>query len=258
MPLPSFLQRKEKPPAKRRAAASAGDDAGPVQQARVQARRRLIGAVVLLAIGVIGFPMLFETQPRPIPVDIPIEIVREGAATAPAGAPRVSGKVAAEPAAVAAAAPPAASAPRPEPAAPPAAAPASVAAAPLAQAPSAAVARSDEGARAKALLEGKTALTGAGAAAPKPVEAKPVDAKPSDTKVERFVVQVGAYADADALQQARQKVEKLGLKTYTQVIETDAGKRTRVRVGPFSSRDEAVAAGGKLKGAGLPAHILLL
>ena len=41
---------------------------------RRRARHRLIGAVVLVLIGVIGFPLLFDTQPRPIAVDIPIEI----------------------------------------------------------------------------------------------------------------------------------------------------------------------------------------
>ncbi|MFY9509713.1 MAG: SPOR domain-containing protein, partial [Rubrivivax sp.] len=74
----------------------------------------------------------------------------------------------------------------------------------------------------------------------------------------RFVVQVGAYTDATALREARQKVEKLGLKTYTQVVETDAGKRTRVRVGPFATREEADGAGARLKAAGLPVAILTL
>ena len=32
------------------------------------------GAAVLVLLGVVGFPMLFDTQPRPIPVDVPIEI----------------------------------------------------------------------------------------------------------------------------------------------------------------------------------------
>jgi len=45
-----------------------------VQKVRTRTRRRLIGAVVLVTVGVIGFPLLFESQPRPIPVDIPIEI----------------------------------------------------------------------------------------------------------------------------------------------------------------------------------------
>ena len=32
---------------------------------------------MLLVIGVIGFPLVFETRPRPVPVDIPIEIPRQ-------------------------------------------------------------------------------------------------------------------------------------------------------------------------------------
>ncbi len=45
-----------------------------VEQLRQRARHRLMGAAVLIGLGVIGFPMLFDSQPRPIPVDIPIEI----------------------------------------------------------------------------------------------------------------------------------------------------------------------------------------
>ncbi len=52
-----------------------------VQQARARARRRLIGATLLVLMAIVGFPMLFESQPRPIPVDIPIDIPR--AETAP-------------------------------------------------------------------------------------------------------------------------------------------------------------------------------
>ena len=63
----------------------------PVQAARSRARRRLIGAAVLLGVGVIGFPLLFETQPRPIAVDIPIEIPRkEGAPSLPLPPPRTA------------------------------------------------------------------------------------------------------------------------------------------------------------------------
>lgn len=54
------------------AASSTSPDA--VAAARSRARQRLIGATLLLAVGVLGFPLLFETQPRPIAVDIPIEI----------------------------------------------------------------------------------------------------------------------------------------------------------------------------------------
>lgn len=45
-----------------------------VEAMRRRARHRLIGAAVLVLVGVIGFPLLFDTQPRPVAVDIPIEI----------------------------------------------------------------------------------------------------------------------------------------------------------------------------------------
>jgi DedD protein len=104
-----------------------------------------------------------------------------------------------------------------------------------------------EAQRAQALLEGK------------PVAAvTPPPAAASEPKVARFVVQAGAYTDAATLREARQKVEKLGLKTYTQVIDTESGARTRVRVGPFESREEAEKAAVRIKSAGLAANILSL
>lgn len=251
MPLPSFLQRKNpQKPAERRpapGAAAAGDD-GPVQLARTRARRRLIGAVVLLAAGIVGFPLLFETQPRPVAVDIAIETPRKDSGSvvsAPVPAPRAPAVPLAEaPPEVAAPAPAAekpalpapasAAAPKPAPASAPAAKPAP------ASAPAAKPAVAEDGQRAKALLDDRAASAAAAA------------------KEGRFVVQVGAFTDPVALRDVRQKVEKLGLKTYTQVIDTEAGKRTRVRVGPFATREEADAAGARLKAAGLPAALLTL
>ena len=54
------------------------------------------------------------------------------------------------------------------------------------------------------------------------------------------------------------KVEKAGLKTYTQVAETKDGKRIRVRVGPVRDTAEADKAAEKIKGLDLPAAILTL
>jgi DedD protein len=45
-----------------------------VESMRTRAKRRLIGALVLVVTAVVGFPLLFETQPRPALVDVPIEI----------------------------------------------------------------------------------------------------------------------------------------------------------------------------------------
>ena len=41
---------------------------------RRRAKYRLIGSAVLVLIGVVGFPLLFDKQPRPISVDMPIDI----------------------------------------------------------------------------------------------------------------------------------------------------------------------------------------
>jgi DedD protein len=41
---------------------------------RRRARHRLIGASVLVLLAVIGFPVLFDTQPRPVSVDIAVDI----------------------------------------------------------------------------------------------------------------------------------------------------------------------------------------
>ena len=103
-------------------------------------------------------------------------------------------------------------------------------------------AKRDDAARARALLEGRSSNA---------------DRKPDEPAANsRYIVQVGAYADDAATRQARQKAEAAGVKTYTQVVETSAGKRTRVRVGPFSSREEAEKASAALKKAGLGAAIL--
>ena len=56
----------------------------------------------------------------------------------------------------------------------------------------------------------------------------------------------------------RAKVERLGLKTYTQAVETADGKRIRVRVGPFNSRDEADKVAAKVRGGGLSSAVLTL
>jgi DedD protein len=275
MALPSFFKRKASTAPAAPAVDPLSDEAGPVQAARAQARRRLIGAVVLLAVGVVVFPMLFETQPRPLAKDIPIELPKRDVVAPPAaGVPRATPAVTElpvpEPAAPASAALAEAATPAPTQAEPSAiTVPASTASAPVAaalpkQAASASSAarlpasaaksepprvdpRKAESERARAALEGR----GQAQAAATPGAA-------SDARSGRFVVQVGAYTDAATLREVRAKVEKLGLKTYTQSVDTEAGKRTRVRVGPFATKQEAENASSKLKGAGLPGNVLVL
>ncbi|MFG6439399.1 SPOR domain-containing protein [Roseateles sp. LKC17W] len=255
MGLFSFLKRDDAAstaaaPKKSKSGAKAGA-ADDVQVLRVRARRRLIGAAVLVAVGVVGFPLIFETQPRPIPVDLPIEIPRKEAAP-PLTVPTREPLSQAEPPARAPASSPAVELPveprvaekpvdkPPEKPVeklaekpvdkPPVEKPVVKVAEKPADKPKAA----NDGARAQALLEGK------------------------EPAAARYIVQVGAYGESKAAQEVRGKVEKLGLKTYAQAVDTADGKRFRVRLGPFASRDEAERASAKLKSAGLPGAILTL
>lgn len=225
-----------------RAGASPADANEIVRDARTKARRRLIGAALLLGVGIIGFPLLFETQPRPIAIDIPIEIPSRDSVSplqAPASRPaRNPGgvAVAAKPPVEAppAAEPVASAEPKPAPAAPPA--------------------------KAEATPEAKPD--------PKPAAAKPVaeaakpaePAKPNDSAADsgRYVVQIGAFAEAAGAREARMKVEGMGLKTYTQVIESASGRRIRVRVGPYATKAEAEKAAARIKAGGLQAAVLVL
>ena len=239
-----------------------------IETMRKRARHRLVGAAVLVLAGVVGFPILFDRQPRPISVDLPIDIPDKNkvkplsgvvgsapvvSAPAEPPPPAVASIQAPVPAAVPAPAP-AASRPTPSdetvltptPASPTAASaeatkrdlpnkvepPAPVGAKPAAVA--------DDAAKAQALLDGKEPPKVAAAAEG------------------RFVVQVGAFSDATKAREARLKVERAGLKTYTQVVETKDGRRTRVRVGPYADRAEADRAAAKIKKLDLTAAVLVI
>lgn len=262
---------------------SAGHSAPPppqsIEAVRRRARHRLIGAVALVLVGVVGFPLLFDTQPRQIAVDIPIEIPSRNPAPAAKAGAAAPAPVAAAPAAPAPAASPA---PAPAPAAAPAAA------TPALPKGSSVATTDSLGAR-EEVVDNKPA------AAPKPTDkpaektpdkasAKPADKaadkaadKPAEkladkttdkgaekgadkaaTGNERIVVQVGAFAEVERAREARLKLERAGLKTYTHVADTPQGKRIRVRLGPFATKAEAEKAAARAKAVGLPAALLWL
>lgn len=221
-----------------------------VEALRRRARHRLIGASVLVVVGVVGFPLLFDTQPRPVSTDIAVDIPDRDATAGK------SSKATPTPSQVA----------------------------PL-----------DAGAGLGPKEEVVTAKSEPALAVAPKLETKPepkVDAKPdvktevkteskadikSEAKPEakaevkedktdaankdaaqRFVVQVGAFADEAKSREVRAKLEKAGFKTYTHVADTKEGKRTRVRVGPFTSRDEADKAASKIKQLQLQPQVLTL
>ncbi len=269
MDLLSLFKRESEPGASKSSAKGAKGRAAAVAddavQARLRARRRLIGAAVLVVVGVVGFSLIFETQPRPIAPNVPVEIV-----------PRSTTKMSRSSDAEAAGVPP------------------------VAQAASAASSISSSQARAVLLTTQDEVLTETAAdagrevqravpeatravvvskpaaekVAPKPIKkppTEPVRDKPttaansaavapsaSSAAAERFVVQLGAFADPASAKDARQKAEKKGLKTYTQLLKKDEGRRIRVRIGPFDKRSDAEAALNKAHAAGLSGSVLVL
>jgi len=247
----------------RAGASSTADATEIVRDARAKARRRLIGAALLLGVGIIGFPLLFETQPRPIAVDIPIEIPsRENAPAlvSPTSRPARSQPVAKPPVEQPAATivteslPKPAIHPEPKPVVVPKPPEPKPEAKPEPKVDKPAAKPAEPPKPAEPKPEAKLAT--------KPVEVpKPAEsAKNGDAKDDegRYVVQVGAFAEVSSAREARLKVEGLGLKTYTQVIESDSGRRIRVRTGPYASKAEADKAAAKIKSGGLQAAVLKL
>lgn len=223
-----------------------------IEVVRRRARYRLIGAVVLVLIAVVGFPLVFDTQPRPVAVDTPIVIPdRQAVAPLTASVPVPASQAPAKPLKIEHEnlSTQAALDPREEVVPPSAPAPSAVHEAkpePVEKSKEKPVDKPKEKVdathvkdevkstqaakdkadadKAKALLEGKFASS------------------------ERLIIQVGAFSDPVKLREVRQKLEKGGFKTYTQVVEGKDGKpTTRVRVGPYDSRDEAEKAVARIR-----------
>ena len=283
----------------RRGDSASTPSAGPATQVqsvevlRKRAKQRLIGASVLVLMGVVGFPLVFDTQPRPVEGDIPIEIPGKNAlkplvipaSPAPAvTSPRAASATASEKVAAAASlspreeifsskpvsapaesAPPAikkeakpeprpAVKPEPKPAPKPEVKPVAKPAVKAETSPAPKNnAANDDGARAIALLNGTQAPKAAAVA--KPAATEETKAAAAETKG-RMVVQVGAFADASKADETRRKLEGAGLKTYIQAVDTKDGKRIRVRVGPFASKSQAEKAVNKIRSLDLPVAIL--
>jgi DedD protein len=253
-----------------------------VEVIRKRARHRLMGSVVLVLGAVVGLPLLFDSQPRPVAIDTPI-VIPDRNQTSPLNATVASAKTGVskeglaqdqvntagqagaaksaltnsagldpneevvpkeskaevkpevklepKPELKVEAKPEPKSENKPEPKAEPkieSKNDSKVEAKPDAK----------EAAKAKALLDGKEA--------------------PKAGDAVRSVVQVGAYADLAKAKEARAKLESAGFKTYTQEIDTKDGKRIRVRVGPFATKEEADKTAEKIRKLNLQTSVLKL
>ena len=237
-----------------------------VEVIRKRARHRLMGSVVLVLGAVVGLPLLFDSQPRPVAIDTPI-VIPDRNQISPLSATAGSAKTGAIKEGLAQDQVIAAG---------------QTGAAKSAVTNSAGLDPHEEvvpkdskaDAKAEAKLEPKSELKAEAKSEPKsePKSENKPDAKeaakakalldgkeaPNSGDAVRSVVQVGAYADLAKAKEARAKLESAGFKTYTQEIDTKDGKRIRVRVGPFATKEEAEKTAEKIRKLNLQTSVLKL
>lgn len=248
-----------------------------------RARRRLVGAIVLVLAIVIILPRIFDSQPNPhqdITLQIPDQAKTDHAIDVPANPAQapVTNSVTPAPANAnvtidndseeevisSAPLPDVTSSPSVTNNAAPAAPvspemPAPVAKpsvqAPVAKtpevtkptpkpAPNKAKDEAAESARALAILEGKS-------------PAKVTEKSTSNSSDNRkFVVQVAALSDPAKVAALRQRLSSAGINSFTQQIKTASGETTRIRVGPFNGKDAAESMRTKINRLGLNASVM--
>ena len=85
-------------------------------------------------------------------------------------------------------------------------------------------------------------LAGAGAAP---------EAAPAPAKAGEFVILIGAFANEDNVRNLKAKLAEKNIRTYSEPLPTPGGTKTRVRAGPFPSREAAEKALEKMKQVGV-------
>lgn len=223
-------------------------------QLKKRARRRLVGAIAVVTVVAVGLPMVLDHDPKPVSQEIKIQIPSPDSGefkskvvpvqpdAKPAAKPPLKSEAPPPPTlekpAPEAVKPPVAEvAPKPAPAEPKKEAPKPVAKDPPKPAP-------------------KEPPKPAPRETPKPAAAEPAKPAPAAPASEAFSVQVAALADADKVKQLQDAITKAGLKSYTEVVAIAKGNVTRVRVGPYPSRDAAEKAREQLKGIGLDGKVV--
>jgi len=210
-------------------------DTEDVNALKRRGRRRLIGAIALVLAAVIVLPMVFDSEPRQSPPALSVRIPGEDDS---GFTPKVTPKAPPAPAET--------SRPQAAPgAAPPAPEKASARAAeksvdkPAAKAPEKPVAAADaERKRAQAAARERT-------------ESAEKERALSALADAQFIVPVAALANQDKLRELTDTLKAAKLPYYTEPIATAKGPVTRVRAGPFASREAAEKALEQLKGLGL-------
>jgi DedD protein len=197
------------------------DDANLLKR---RARRRLVGAIALVVLIVVVLPVILDQQPRPVPQTLTVQIPGQDGGPfksrvlPPLQSPPVtpqkaeSTQAAKNPSNRAAPA-------EPEPAS-------------RSRAPKKESARTADKERAKTQV----------------AEARRAQALLND---EGFVVPLGTFTNPDNAKQVQDRAASAGIKSYTESVKGQQDEQTRVRAGPFASRDAAEKARDRLKSLGL-------
>ena len=198
-------------------------------QLKRRARRRLIGAIVLVTVIIVVLPMVLDTEPKPVTRDITVRIPSPDSGTFTSKvlpAPK-DAKLASK------------------------AADGKAAAKPIEERKS--VAASSDPASPESVKEAPRATA---KETPKPAKAAPAKAPKLAAAPEgQFVVQVIALADAEKAKQMQTKITAAGIKAYTEIVKTAKGDVTRVRAGPFATREAAETARAQLKAIGMSGNV---
>jgi DedD protein len=189
---------------------------------RRRARRRLVGAIALAMLAVVVLPMVFDPEPRPLGGNVEIDIPPQTAPfepSAPTLAPAAAlqehlGQPVAQPAPPVVAEPPPAPVVQPEAAKPPVEKPAETKPVAIKPPPT------------------------------KPAPPAPAKAKPADTG--EVYLQLGVFSSVGNAKTLADKAKAAGFSAGV----ASAGGKSRVRVGPYPDRDQALAAQAKLKAKG--------
>jgi DedD protein len=197
-------------------------EAQDVNTLKRRGRRRLVGAVALVLLAVILLPMVFDSEPRQTNTPVDVRIPSQDTKFAPM-----------------------------LPATPAPAAPTAVPAAPKPETPAQSASTHPAPPPHKS-----TTATVRKEISPSPSAAERARAEAALAGIE-YVVPVAALADSERVKELTSRLAAAKLPYYTERIATDKGKVTRVRAGPFTSREAAEKAYAKLKGLGLkPGNVI--
>lgn len=203
-------------------------------QLKRRARRRLVGAIALVTFVVIILPLILDKEPGPAgpPLSVQIPSQDTGSFNSRVVPPALPAAPAAEKKAETAPA-------KAESPAPQAEVPAVAPAAPKVAPPGPAAAPAHQ---AEPKANGEAAKPAGNS------EAQRAQAALTDHS---WVVALDAFSDKKNVKQLRTRLSAAGVKSYTEPVKTARGELTRVRAGPFATKEAAEKARAKLAAMGL-------